>query len=803
MKFTLSWLKQHLETSASLDAIVTKLPAIGLEVEELRDPSKTLGDFVVAYVKEAARHPNADRLQVCRVETPGGEVQVVCGAPNARAGLKVAFAAPGVVIPATGQALKKGNIRGVDSLGMLCSARELGLGQDHEGILELPENAPIGAKVVDVLGLNDPVIDIALTPNRADCAGVRGIARDLAAAGLGTVKPLHEGAVEGAFDSPVDVHLEFPAGREGDCPLFVGRFIRGVKNGESPAWLKAKLEAVGQRPISALVDITNYLCLDRARPLHVFDAKKLQGDIRLSPAQGGESLAALNGKTYTLPAGAIAIRDGSGVISLAGIIGGETTGCDETTTDVFLEVALFDPKRIAEAGRALLIDSDARYRFERGVDPASVFSGAEAATRLILELCGGTPSRLVVAGREPGWKREISLRAARMSTLVGMSVEKTRQRAHLEALGCTVAESGPETFTVTPPSWRADIHGEADLVEEILRLEGLEALQPESLPKVAPVTRPAVNRRQRGALAVKRALAARGLYEAVTWSFMARADADRFTESGNGKIDDALVLLNPISADLDAMRPSILPNLLAAAARNRARGLSGVALFEVGPVYRSAAVQELCAVILRDGPPWPFHWGQPQRALDAIDAKADALAALAAAGVQANAVQVKAEAPSWYHPYRSGSLVQGNLVLARFGELHPSVAKRYDLAGPTIAAEIFLSRVPEAKKSAGTAKPALKLASLQPVSRDFAFLVDAAVAADSVLRAAKGADPLIAEVALFDRYTGKGVPEGKVSLAVSVTLQPQDKTLTEEEIAAIAAKIVDQVARKVGGVLRS
>lgn len=803
MKFTLSWLHEHLETSASLDAIVTKLPSIGLEVEELRDPSKSLGDFIVAHVKEASRHPNADRLQVCAVETPGGEVQVVCGAPNARAGLKVAFAAPGTVIPATGQALKKGNIRGVDSHGMLCSARELGLGQESDGILELPEDAPLGAKVVDVLGLNDPVIDVALTPNRADCAGVRGIARDLAAAGLGKLKLLPQGAVEGKFDSPVKVHLEFPSGAETDCPLFVGRFIRGVKNGESPAWLKTRLEAVGLRPISALVDITNYLCLDRARPLHVFDAQKLSDDLRLSPAAGGETLAALNGKTYTLPKDAIAIRDSSGVVSLAGIIGGETTGCDENTVDVFLEVALFDPKKIAIAGRALTIDSDARYRFERGVDPAAVIEGAEAATRLILELCGGTPSHFVIAGREPQWKREITLRAARISTLAGLSVEKTRQRAHLQALGCEVRESGAETFSVVPPSWRADIHGEADLVEEILRIEGLDALEPESLPKVSSLTQPAVSRRQRSNIAVKRALAARGLYEAVTWSFMARTEADRFTESG--VLDPALVLLNPISADLDAMRPSILPNLLAAASRNVARGASGVALFEVGPVYRSADEkgQELCAALLREGPPWPFHWGRPQRALDAIDAKADALAALAAAGVNANAVQVKTEAPGWYHPYRSGSLVQGNLVLARFGEIHPSVLKRYDLAGPVVAAEVFLSRVPEPKKSAGPAKVALKLAALQPVNRDFAFLVDAGVAADSVLRAAKGADPLVVETQLFDRYTGKGVPEGKVSLAVSVTLQPAEKSFTDEEIAALSAKIIEAVARKTGAVLRS
>jgi phenylalanyl-tRNA synthetase beta chain len=807
MKFTLSWLKDHLETSATLEEIVAKLPAIGLEVEEVRDPAQALGDFVVAYVKEAARHPNADRLQVCTVETAAGDVQVVCGAPNARAGLKVAFAAPGTVIPATGQALKKGNIRGVDSLGMLCSARELGLGQDHEGILELPADAPVGRKIVEVLGLNDPVIDVALTPNRADCAGVRGVARDLAAAGLGTLKSLHDrevgGALEPGFESPVRVHLEFPAGREGDCPLFVGRYIRGVKNGESPAWLKARLEAVGLRPISALVDITNYLCLDRARPAHVFDAKKLSGDLRVSPAHGGETLAALNGKTYTVPKDAIAIRDSSGIVSLAGIIGGETTGCDETTVDVFLEIALFDAKRIAETGRALLIDSDARYRFERGVDPAAAIAGAEAATRLILELCGGRASALVIAGREPAWRREITLRAARVSTLTGMSVEKNRQRAHLQALGCEVRESGPETFTVTPPSWRGDIHGEADLVEEILRIEGLDALPAESLPRTAAVTKPALSRRQRTALGVKRALAARGLYEAVTWSFMPREAAAQFSETGT--LDPALVLLNPISAELDAMRPSILPNLLQAAGRNAARGQRGIALFEVGPVYRSAEAdgQERVAASLREGSASPAHWGVAARPLDAIDAKADALAALAALGIGTQAVQVKAAAPAWFHPHRSGSLMQGALVLARFGEIHPRVVERYGLLGPVVAAEVFIDRVPEPKKPPGPARAALKLASLQPLTRDFAFLADEATAAETILRAVKAADPLIVEATLFDRYTGKGVPSGKVSLAVAVLVQPVDKTLTEEEIAALSAKIVETVARKTGAVLRS
>lgn len=804
MKFTLSWLKDHLETDASLDAIVEALTALGLEVESVEDRGAALAPFTIAYVKSAEKHPDADKLRVCVVETPRGDIQVVCGAPNARAGMKGVFAPAGSYIPGTGIELKKGVIRGVESNGMLVSEREMGLSDEHDGIIDLPEDAPLGVSFAGYMNLDDPVIDIALTPDRADAAGVRGIARDLATKGLGTLKPLPDEPVTGTFKSAIGVHLDFAAEDKAACPLFVGRYISGVKNGPSPKWLQAKLRAVGLRPISTLVDITNYFTLDRDRPLHVFDAAAVKGDLRLSLSKGGEEIAALNDKSYVLPPGVTVIADDDGPVSLGGIVGGERTGVTEETTELFLEVALFDPLRTAATGRTLQIDSDARYRFERGVDPDAVIAGMEQATRLILELCGGEASEPAVAGGVPEWRRTLHLRPSRVAALGGVDVPLHEQVRTLRALGCKVetgaSRDDEEDLAVVPPSWRADIEGEADLVEEVLRVKGFDAIPSVPLPRIDPITKPSLTPPQRAAGIVRRTLAARGLDEAVTWSFMASAHAAHF-----GFQHDGLRLVNPISSDLDVMRPSILGNLVQAAGRNADRGFPDVGLFEVGPVYRTPEEdgQALVAAGVRRGRSGPRHWAEKPRPVDAFDAKADALAALEAAGAPAANLQVTTDAPDWYHPGRSGVLRLGPNVLAHFGEFHPAVLEALDVAGPVVGFEAFLDSVPQPKKKPGTAKPLLKLSPFQPVERDFAFLVDEDLPADRLIRAARGADKkLVADAALFDDYRGAGVPEGKKSLAVAVTLQPSDATLTDADIEAVAKKIVASV-EKLGGTLRA
>ncbi len=801
MKFTLSWLKDHLDTDAGAAAIAARLTALGLEVEAVEDRGAALTAFTVGHVVRCERHPNADKLSVCVVATGAGEVQVVCGAPNARAGIKGAFAPAGTHIPGTGLDLKKGVIRGVESNGMLCSERELGLSDAHTGIIELPDDAPVGAPVAAILGLDDPVIDVALTPDRADCAGVRGIARDLAAAGLGRLKPLPAEPVPGTFPSPIGVRFDFPPAAAGACPLFIGRLIRGVRNGPAPHWLQDRLRAIGLRPISTLVDITNFFTIDRNRPLHVFDAAKVAGDLVVRLARPGETLAALNDKSYTLDAEVTVIADGNGVQSLGGVIGGVPTGCTAETTAVYVEAALFDPARTAATGRRLGIDSDARYRFERGLDPDAVFAGIEQATRMILELCGGEPSELVVTGAVPDWRRTLTLRPSRVETLGGVAVPAAEQAAILTALGCAVAEAADGgAMPVEPPSWRADIEGEADLVEEVLRVRGFDTIPAVPLPRPPGLPRPAVTPRQRAAGLVRRALAARGLDEAVTWSFMAGALAARF-----GQADPGLTLVNPIASELDAMRPSILPNLVQAAARNAARGQADGALFEVGPAYAdpSPAGQRLAAAGVRIGRSGPRHWAAAPRPVDAFDAKADALAALEAAGAPAGNLQVTTDAPGWYHPGRSGCLRLGANVLAHFGELHPEVLAALDADGPVAAFEAFLDAVPEPKAKRGPARPLLKLSAFQPVERDFAFLVDDAVPAERVVRAARSADKaLIAEVAVFDRYHGPGVPEGKTSLALSVTLQPVQATLTDAQIEAVAQRVIAAVVKQTGATLR-
>ncbi len=798
MKFTLSWLKEHLETTASLDEILTTLTRIGLEVESAEDRAKELAAFRVGYVKSAVQHPNADKLRLCIVDAGAGDIQVVCGAPNARTGMKGVFAPVGAIIPVTGQELKAGNIRGQASNGMLCSARELKLGDDHDGIIELPDDAPIGAPVAEVLGLNDPVIDIAITPNRGDCNAVAGVARDLAAAGLGHVVTLSVEPVPGTFESPMSTELDLPDDAANACTLFEGRLVRGVKNGPSPQWVQDRLRAVGLRPISALVDVTNLISLDRARPLHVFDADKLSGNLRARLAKDGESVTALDGKTYILDSGMTVIADDTAARGIGGVMGGEETGCTTETVNVFIEAALFDPVRTATTGRKLGINSDARYRYERGVDPAFNRAGLELATKLILDWCGGEASEIVTAGAVPAWRRSIAFDPGLVKKLVGLDIPATETLRILGDIGCTI--SGAMPFHVTPPSWRPDIHGAADLVEEVARLYGLDNIPSTALPRVSAVTKPGLTPAQRRHREARRALAGRGLVEAVTNSFVPRADAELF---GGGS--DALMLANPISADLDSMRPNVLPSLIAAAQRNAARGLVPSHLFEVGPQFNGTGETEqpFVAAGLRAGLS-PRQWSGAPLVPDAFSAKADALALIEALGGPAANLSVWTDAPSWYHPGRSGQLKLGpKAVIARFGELHPRVLSAMDLKAPAAAFEVFIDAIPLPKAKATKTKPPLVLSDYPAVERDFAFLLETRVAAADVVKAALGADKvLIEKVEVFDLYEGKGMPEGKKSLAIAVRLQPKDRTLTESEIDAVGQKVVAAVVKATGGTLR-
>jgi phenylalanyl-tRNA synthetase beta chain len=797
VKIPVSWLKAHLDTDADTASLSERLTMLGLQVEGVEDRARELAPFVVGHVVEAWKHPNADRLKLARVDTGKGIIQVVCGAPNARTGMKGVFAAPGTRIPGTGDTLKAGRIRGEDSNGMLCSARELALSDEHEGIIELPEDAPVGAPVAQVLGFTDAVIDIALTPNRGDCAGVRGVARDLAAAGVGKLKPLDTSPVKGSFASPIKWLRGFTAEKSDACPFVAGRYFRGVKNGPSPQWMQDRLRAVGLRPISALVDITQYVTLDIARPLHVFDAKKVQGDLTMRLARAGEKILALDGKTYALDTEMTVIADARGPQGIAGCMGGEETKVDENTTEVFLEVALFDPRRTAATGRKLGIESDARYRFERGVDPTSADWGTEVSTRMILEICGGETSEVVAAGEMPKWQRAATLRASRVGALGGLDLPAAESKAILDRLGFKTA--GNEPITAEIPPWRPDIEGEADLVEEVVRVAGYDRIPAVTLTRVAAVSRPALTATQRRVGEVKRVLAARGLVEAVTYSFLPSSQAKLF-----GGAPDELHLMNPISADLDQMRPSALPNLVAAARRNADRNLRDIALFEVGPAYENPTDkgQRLVAAGLRAGQT-PRHWTAKPRAYDALDAKSDALAALAMMGAPVESVEVGPGAPDWYHPGRSGTLKLGPNVLGYFGELHPNALAAMEAAPPIAVFEVFLDKVP-APRAKGAAKLMLKLSPYQPVERDFAFVVDANVTAAAVLKAAKGADKnFITGVELFDVYEGEGVGAGKKSLAISVRLQPTEATFTDAEIEAIAQKIVAAVAKATGATLRS
>ncbi|WP_395711746.1 phenylalanine--tRNA ligase subunit beta [Reyranella sp.] len=808
MKFTLSWLKEHLDTEATLAELRHGLTMLGLEVEGVSNPAEQLKGFVVGYVVEAVQHPNADRLRLCKVDIGSGSViQVVCGAPNARTGLKGIFAPTGSFIPGTGITLKASKIRGEESNGMLCSSRELQLGDDHSGIIDLPADTLTGRPAAEALGLDDAVIEIKVTPNRPDCLGVRGIARDLAAAGFGTLKRFIPHTVTGTYHSPLWWRHGYRVEMDSPCPIVVGRHFRGLKNGPSPDWLQRRLKAIGLRPISALVDITNLVTYDLNRPLHVFDAKKLNGDLVMRQARDGEQILALDGKTYTLDPSIAVIADAKGVHGLGGIMGGEDTGVGDDTTEVFLEVAYFDPIRTAASGRKLGILSDARYRFERGIDPESVWWGAEVAARLILGLCGGETSEVVSTGIMPAWRRSYDLRPDRVKTLTAIDVPAAETASILTRLGFTVQGNGP--WSVAVPSWRPDIIGEADLVEEVTRVYGFDNIPTTSLPRLSPISKPVRSPRQRRVPQARRALAARGLNEAVSWSFLPRAQAERF---GGGGAD--LRLLNSIASELDTMRPSILPNLVDAAKRNEARGLADPALFEVGPQYRDATPtgQQAVAAGIRHKKAVPRNWAGPARDVDAFDAKADAMAVLEAIGAPVDNMfathgsgsgNEAGGAPDWYHPGRSGAIKLGDRVMAWFGELHPEIVAAADLSGPVAAFEVFLDAPPLPKPKATKARPKLVLSAFQPLERDFAFIVDAGVEAERLVRAARNADKaLITAARVFDVYAGKGVPDDKKSIALSVTLQPVERTLTDAEIEAASAKIVAAVTKATGAALR-
>ena len=799
MKFSLQWLKQDLETDASVDEIAATLTMIGLEIEGIENPGEALKDFVVGHVVECAPHPDADRLKVCQVNNGEETFEVVCGAPNARKGMKGVFAGDGMYIPGIDVKLKKTKIRGVVSNGMLLSEREMGLSDDHEGIVDLPEDTPIGASAVEVMGLDDPVFDVGITPNRGDCLGVRGIARDLAAAGLGTLKPLEIKPVEGTFESPIKVHLDFDDADKDACPYFVGRYIRGVKNGPSPDWLAEKLVRIGLRPISALVDVTNLMTIAVDRPLHVFDADKVQGDLHVRMSKKGEKLLALDGKEYTLDDEMTVIADEKMAEALGGVMGGEVSGCTEDTVNVFVESAYFDPVRTAATGRKLNLQSDARFRFERGIDPEFAEPGMELATKLITQMCGGEASKLVIAGGQPDWQRSYTLRPERVRTLGGIDISAEKSKQILIDLGFTVTDKDG-AFDCAVPAWRHDVVGEADLVEEIVRIHGYDEIPAVPLERTTPLPQPAVNLEQQRRATARRALATRGMNEAVTYSFLPAAQAELF-----GGAPDSINLVNPISADLDVMRPSLLPNLIAAAGRNADRGFPDLSLFEVGPQYAGEGPddQAMVAAGIRTGSTAPRDWSGAARPADAFDAKADALAVLTALGAPIANAQIKNDSADWFHPGRNGSISLGPNLLTRFGEIHPNVLRALDVSGPMVGFEIFLQNIPEPKAGKGPARANLELSPFQPLERDFAFIVDDSVAADAVIRAASNADKnLITGVRLFDVFTGEAVGADKKSVAIAVTLQPTEATLTDAEIEAVSDKIVAGVSKQTGGVLR-
>ena len=796
MRFTLSWLKDHLDTEASVAQVAEAMTMAGLEVEHVDDPAARFAAFSVARITDAVQHPNADRLRVCQVETRDGVKEIVCGAPNARAGLTTIYAPIGTYIPGSGITLEPRPVRGVTSNGMLCSAAELEIAEDADGILELADGLAVGSSAAEALGL-EAVIDFEVTPNRPDWLGVAGIARDLSATGIGRLKDLSVAPIAGSFPCPVDIRLD---GSDA-CPVFAGRLIRGVKNGPSPAWLQARLRAIGLRPISALVDVTNLISYDRARPLHVYDAAKLVGGfVEARLGRDGESVAALDGQTYAVGPEMCVIADGSGAIGLGGVMGGASTGCSETTTEVFVESAWFDPIRTAQTGRATGIASDAQYRFARGVDPGFVVPGLELATKLILELCGGEASEVRVAGEVPAPVPPVEFDPTYVAKLSGLTIAPDRSLEILTKLGFVVTGLG-KALTVQPPTWRRDVEGKADLVEEVARIAGYDKLPAMPLPEMARPPGGVLTTRQGRAVTARRALAALGYAEAVTWSFMDHGLAERF---GGGQA--ALILADPIAADLDCMRPSILPNLIQAAARNANRGFADVALFEIGPIFAGDRPQDQRTAIAAVLAPHPPKRWDGQKSDDLFALKADLMSLLDQLGAPVASLQVaQGSASAWWHPGRSARLQLGpKAVLAEFGALHPAALAALDAEGPIYGFEIWLEAMPEPKRKAIKTRAALALSPFMPLRRDFAFVVGAGVAAADLVRAVQGADKaLIDRVWVFDVYAGAGVPEGAKSLALEVTIQPTDHTLTELEIEALSSRIIAAAEKAVGAKLRA
>lgn len=791
MKFTLSWLKNHFLTDASLEEIVDRLTALGLVVDSVHHPGDRLKGFKIVHVLEANPHPDADRLKVLVVDTGQEKLQVVCGGANARQGMKGVLALPGLKIPSNGMVMKIAAVRGVESHGMMCSEQELELAESSEGIIELPEDAPIGMDFAVYAGLDDPILDVEVTPNRGDCLSIRGIARDLAATSLGTLMPLNVPEISGTYQSPISVTLA-PSQA---CSYFAGRFIRGVKNGESPQWLQKKLKAIGVHPISALVDITNFICFDRGRPMHVFDADKIKGNLTVRPATSDEIFVALNGKSYPLSQEMTVVADTKEPLAIGGIIGGLESGAHLQTENIFLESALFEPISIAMTGRKTGIITDSRYRFERGVDPAIIDECLEQATQLILEICGGEPSDMIRAGQLPSSSKSITFDFKRVASLGGLDLPEEESRAILESLGCQVTQN-----EIHLPSWRKDLEGSADLVEEILRVKGYDTIPSVSLPVSTPEEHPADNFAltvsQKRRWIARRTLSSHGFYEALTWSFLAEKQAKFF---GGGLSD--LKIENPISADLSDMRPSLLPNLLSAISRNLSRGIKNPTLFEVGHQFQTTT-QTLVTAAIRAGETTSKHWASSQRAVDFFDIKADVVTLLTALGLEVSTPQLVAEAPSWYHPGRSASFKLGpKVTLATFGEIHPAILKEFDLNTSVVAFECYLESLPLPKKD--FRKKSLILSPYQVVERDFAFIVDDNLPADKLLSGIRKVDPhLIKEIRVFDVYQGTGVPKGKKSIALSIRLEPQEATLTEAQISDLSDKIIS-VAQQIGAQLRT
>ncbi|WEZ84983.1 phenylalanine--tRNA ligase subunit beta [Rhizobium sp. 32-5/1] len=807
MKFTLSWLKDHLETDAPLEQICERLTAIGLEVEHVDDKA-AYKPFVIAKVLTAEKHPQADKLKVLMVDTGmGAPIQVVCGAPNARTGLVGAFAAPGAYVPGIDVTLSVGTIRGVESRGMMCSEKELDMSDNHDGIIDLPDDAQVGQSFAAYAGLDDPIIEINLTPNRPDCTSIYGIARDLAASGLGTLKAPKAPAFTVSGETPVKVKLDL--GEDAHlCPGFALRLVRGVNNGPSPRWMQQRLIAIGLRPINALVDITNYMTFDQGRPLHVFDAAKVKGDLVVRRAVEGEKVLALDTREYTLSPANVVISDDNGIESIGGIMGGEHSGCDENTVDVLIESALWDPMNIAKSGRALGIITDARYRFERGVDPEYMVPGLERATELVLDLCGGTAAKADVTGYAGYTPKQVEFPVSEVQRLTGLTVGAEESIATLKNLGFGVSGSG-ETVSVSVPSWRPDVDGKADLVEEVLRMHGVDKIAPAPLESHGAVSGKILTTLQIRTRVAKRALASRGMLEAVTWSFISKAQAELF---GGGK--PALSLANPIAADMSDMRPSLLPGLLTAAQRNADKGFGDVAIFEVSGTYENdtpsgqrrvaGGIRRGNASMAGAGRSWSNSLKGGGKPVDVFDAKADAIAVLEACGVPMGNVQFEAGGPSWYHPGRSGTIKLGpKIVLGHFGEFHPKVLEALDVSGALAGFEVYLDAMPEPKKKATRTKPALELSPFQAVKRDFAFVVDKSVEAGAILKAASTADrKLVTGVNVFDIFEGASLGEGRKSVAIEVTIQPVERTLTDEDFEALTGKIIANVAKTTGGVLR-